>query len=221
MLVGRELTKTYGSQFALHQASIELNPSSITMLLGRNGSGKSTLLNMLALAQAPDSGSVEVDELSGRAARAAIGFVPQEIALFEDLSIEENLRCWCPLPAKAARERVDEVLERLDLTDIRRKLLRNLSGGQKRRVNLAVALMGQPRYLLLDEPLAGVDEDNEQRILELLADYARQGVGVLISSHQPRVLRGLADQALVLERGETIFAGQAADYFDSLMEREL
>ena len=109
MLVGRELTKTYGSQFALHQASIELNPSSITMLLGRNGSGKSTLLNILALAQAPDSGSVEVDELSGRAARAAIGFVPQEIALFEDLSIEENLRCWCPLPAKAARERVDEV----------------------------------------------------------------------------------------------------------------
>lgn len=202
MLLGRDLIKSYGSQFALRQANIELTPGSVVMLLGRNGSGKSTLLNILALAQAPDSGSVMVDELSGRAARTAIGFAPQEIALFEELSVEENLRCWCPLPANAARRRVDDLLERLDMTADRRKLLRNLSGGQKRRVNLAAALMGEPRYLLLDEPLAGVDDDSERRILELLADYARQGLGVLISSHQPRLLRGLADQALVLERGE-------------------
>jgi ABC-type multidrug transport system ATPase subunit len=221
MLAGRDIEKSYGSQFKLRQADFELNPGSVMMLLGRNGSGKSTLLNILALALAPDSGSVLVDALSGRAARAAVGFAPQEIALFEELSVGENLRCWCPLPAGAARRRGDELLERLDLTASRRKLLRNLSGGQKRRVNLAAALMGEPRYLLLDEPLAGADEESEGRILKLLADYARQGVGVLISGHQPRLLRGLADRALVLERGEPLFSGTAEDYFAGLMEREL
>jgi ABC-2 type transport system ATP-binding protein len=221
MLVGRDIEKSYGSQFALRLADFELNSGSVMMLLGRNGSGKSTLLNILALALSPDSGSVLVDGLSGRAACAAVGFAPQEIALFEELSVEENLRCWCPLPAGEARRRTDDLLERLDLTASRRKLLRNLSGGQKRRVNLAAALMGEPRYLLLDEPLAGADEESEARILKLLSDYARQGVGVLISSHQPRLLRGLADKALVLERGETVFSGSAEDYFIGLKEREL
>ena len=221
MLVGKELSKSYGTQPALEQASLALAPGSATMLLGRNGSGKSTLLNILVRALTPDSGSVQVDELSGRAARLALGFVPQEIALFEELSVEENLRCWCQASTNQTRERTAEVLRALGLSELRRKQLRKLSGGQKRRVNLAAAMMGRPRYLLLDEPLAGVDAESEQQILALLAAYCRQGVGLLISSHQPRQLRCLVDHALVLERGKTVFQGTAEDYFASLREREL
>ncbi len=221
MLTGRGITKRYGGQTALRNASLELSPGSALMLLGRNGSGKTTLVNILALSLNPDGGTVAVDDLAGRAAREAIGFAPQEIALFEELSVEENLRVWCTLPRAAAKERRDALLERLDLYPMRKKLIRSLSGGQKRRVNLAAALMGSPRYLLLDEPLAGADEDSEARMLELLAEYRDAGLGIIIVSHQPRALRGIADCAMVLERGETTFYGSAGDYFASLEDREL
>ncbi len=221
MLIGHGLTKRYGDRYALRNAAIELSSGSALMLLGRNGSGKTTLLNILALAMRADSGTVQIDELSGRAAREAIGFVPQEIALFEELSVEENLRVWCTLPRAAAKERLDALLERLDLYSMRKKLLRRLSGGQKRRVNLAVALMGCPRYLLLDEPFVGADEDSEGRMLELLAGYRDSGLGLIIVSHQPRTLRTIADRAMVLERGETTFYGAAEDYFAALEDREL
>ncbi len=221
MLIGHDLTKRYGERSVLHNASLELAPGSTTMLLGRNGSGKTTLLNILALALKPDGGAVRVDDLSGRAAREAIGFAPQDIALFEELSVEENLRVWCTLPRAAAKERLYALLERLDLYSMRKKLLRRLSGGQKRRVNLAAALMGSPRYLLLDEPFASADEDSERRMLELLAEYRYSGLGLIIVSHQPRILRGIADNAIVLERGETTFYGSASDYFAVLEDREL
>ena len=221
MLIGSDLSKQYSGVCALHSATVRLQPGSTTMLLGRNGSGKSTLLNILALSAAADSGSVQVDALQGRAARAAIGFAPQEVALFEELSVEENLRCWCRLPASKAKACVADVIERLDLAAERRKQLRKLSGGQKRRVNLAAALMNEPRYLLLDEPFAGLDEESERRVLRLLGEYAKNGCGILIASHQPRLLRDLVEQAIVLERGEVTFYGTAEDYFSALKEREL
>lgn len=221
MLIGTNLSKQYNGVPALRNASAELAPGSTLMLLGRNGSGKSTLLNILALSMTADSGSVQVDDLSGRAARAAIGFAPQEIALFEELSVEENLRCWCRLTSKEAGVRIADITEQLGLTAELRKQLRKLSGGQKRRVNLAAALVNEPRYLLLDEPFAGVDEESERRILALLADRVQKGCGLLIASHQPRLLRALATHAMVLERGETTFYGAAEDYFAALREREL
>lgn len=221
MMLGTDLSKSYKGSVALMNTSLEVAPGSFTMLLGRNGSGKSTLLNILALSLPPNSGTVKVDELTGRDARAAIGYAPQEIALFEELSVEENLRCWCRLPSGQAKDHIRNITDLLGLNDERRKLLYKLSGGQKRRVNLAAALMGSPRYLLLDEPLAGVDEESERRILDLLSDYVKKGCGLLISGHQPRLFRELADFALVLERGKTVFQGSADEYFSSLKEREL
>ncbi len=221
MLIGRDLSKRYGGHFALRSASLELSPGSAMMLLGRNGSGKTTLINLLALAMRSDSGTVSVDDLEGRAAREAIGFAPQEIALFNELSVEENLRVWCKLPRAAAKERLDSLLERLDLNSMRKKLLRSLSGGQKRRVNLAAALMGNPRYLLADEPLAGADEDSERLMLEMFKEYRANGLGLVIVGHQPRLLRGVAECAMVLERGEISFYGSAEDYFSALEDREL
>ncbi len=94
-------------------------------------------------------------------------------------------------------------------------------GGQRRRANLAAALTNEPRYLLLDEPFAGLDENSERRVLTLLGEYAKNGCGILIASHQPRLLRGLAEQAIVLERGEVTFYGTAEDYSSALKEREL
>lgn len=103
----------------------------------------------------------------------------------------------------------------------RRTAAAGRGGGQRRRANLAAALTNEPRYLLLDEPFAGLDENSERRVLTLLGEYAKNGCGILIASHQPRLLRGLAEQAIVLERGEVTFYGTAEDYSSALKEREL
>ena len=221
MIIGNNLTKRYDGIEAVNDVTIALSPGEVVMLLGRNGSGKSTLIKVLALATQPDHGSVSEDALSDRNARTAIGYVPQEIALFEDLSVWENLRCFAPSYTPDPSARIKETMEALALTDIRRKLIKSLSGGQKRRVNLAAALLGTPQYLILDEPLAGVDVQSEERIMTLLHSYKAGGCGILISSHQPRQLRSLADRALLLEAGNCVFWGTAAEYYANLAEREI
>ncbi len=157
MLSCKNITKTYGKTTALLNASIEIEPGDIMMILGKNGSGKSTLMSIMAMSQKADSGTVNVDDLDRRNARSKIGYVPQDIALFEDLTVEENLKAFSKMSPAQTVERIDVLLGQLDLSKEKRKLVRNLSGGQKRRINLAAALIIRPDYLILDEPLAGVD----------------------------------------------------------------
>ncbi len=221
MLSCKNITKTYGKTTALLNASIEIEPGDIMMILGKNGSGKSTLMSIMAMSQKADSGTVNVDDLDRRNARSKIGYVPQDIALFEDLTVEENLKAFSKMSPAQTVERIDVLLGQLDLSKEKRKLVRNLSGGQKRRINLAAALIIRPDYLILDEPLAGVDTESEERIIRLLCDYAKIGTGIIISSHQPRQLRGIANKCLKLDHGNTVFLGMADDYFEQLKEQEI
>jgi len=121
--------------------------------------------------------------------------------------VRENLLCWSRLPGKKAKERADETAEKLNLTDFYKKKVSTLSGGMKRRVNLAVALLGQPELLVLDEPFAGVDADNTDWIETKLREMADGGVAQIVSGHSPDQIMPLIDSILVLSRGETVWYG--------------
>jgi len=205
------LSKKYGGVSALSGVSFSLERGEVLGLFGLNGSGKSTLLDILALAARPDEGKICFDgaEVSYKAAQARrrIGYVPQEIALFEELTVRENLLCWSRLPGKKAKERADETAEELNLTEFYKKKVSALSGGMKRRVNLAVALLGQPELLVLDEPFAGVDADNTDWIETKLREMADSGVAQIVSGHSPDQIMSLIDSILVLSNGETVWHG--------------
>ncbi|NCB30790.1 MAG: ABC transporter ATP-binding protein, partial [Clostridia bacterium] len=179
MLMGRGLTKRYGRQTVLENACLEVQPGEGLALLGKNGSGKTTLLSLLALAARPDAGEITIDGLSPKTSRGALGYAPQEIALLEELTVEENLRCWSALSRADTGERLASLCAELDLDCVRRKRVDKLSGGQRRRVNLAAALMRNARYLLLDEPFSGVDADSKGRILSLLLESLSRGCGII------------------------------------------
>lgn len=210
------LSKKYGEVYALKNLSFSLEKGEVIGVFGLNGSGKSTLLDIVALAARPDGGRLLYEGREpGRALgsiRRRIGYVPQEIALFEELTVRENLLCWSRLPGKAAKQRADEIAERLNLTAFYNKKVSALSGGMKRRVNLAVALLGEPELLVLDEPFAGVDTDNTDGVRTVLRQMADEGVTEIVSGHAPEQLLPLIDRILVLSKGECVWYGTKADF---------
>lgn len=211
MLTAAAICKTYKKHTALAPVDLAIAPGSITLLLGRNGSGKSTMLGILALALRPDSGTVAVEGKTLAQARKLIGFVPQETALFEELTVEENMLCFCK-PAADTPLLCNSIIDALDLGEKRKKVLRSLSGGQRRRASLACALASRPEYLLLDEPLAGVDTQSEGQILEVLQRCKAQGIGILVASHHPESLLSISDSVIRLEAGQVVFRGTAQQY---------
>ena len=220
MIEGKNLTKIYGKQQVLTDVSIEIREGEITALLGKNGSGKSTLLNILAMAVKPDKGRIYVnrEDASGPAGtagrlRRTIAYVPQDIALFEELTMKDNLYCWSRLSKEATDARIDELEETFHLKEMEGKKIIKLSGGMKRRVNFAAALMGEYKFMILDEPLTGLDEDTVCRILKMLEEKKRQGVGIIISGHDKGQLLSVADKKILLKDGVVVEdpRGNAAD----------
>ena len=210
------ISKQYGTVKALNDVSFSLNLGEVLGLFGQNGSGKSTLLDIVALAAKPDVGQIVFDGVevstSLTAVRRRIGYVPQEIALFEELTVRENLLCWSRLPGKKAKERVREISEALNLLELSRKKVAELSGGMKRRVNLAVALLGEPELIVLDEPFAGVDTDNTDVIEKQLRQLADGGTAQIVSGHSPEQMLPLIDKVLVLSRGEIAYFDDKAAF---------
>ena len=210
------ISKKYGNVSALDNVSFSLNRGEILGLFGKNGSGKSTLLDIIALAAKPDGGQILFDgkEVSSNLtlARRRIGYVPQEIALFEELTVCENLLCWSKLPGKKAKARAWEVAEKLNLHEIYGKKVAELSGGMKRRVNLAVALLGDPELMVLDEPFAGVDTDNTDGIEKVLKEMAERGTAQIVSGHSPEQMLPLIDRVLVLSCGKIAYFGDKEEF---------
>ena len=204
MIEAKELVKKYGSFVAVNHLSLSLNTGETVVLLGPNGSGKSTLLGMLSLTSKPDEGTVTVDGLSGKNAKKKIAYAPQEIVLFEELTTMENLLSWSSLKGKAAKERAEYLISELDMENFRKKRVDRLSGGQRRRVNLAVALMGDYDYILMDEPLAGIDEHGGKCIKHLLETEKEKGRGILFSEHNPTILLPLMDRKLTIDGGNFV-----------------
>lgn len=214
LLQATDLTKCYGEHCAVRGLSLTLAPGEIFGLLGPNGAGKTTTIAMLSGLLAPTSGRVVVagHDLARepRAARLALGVVPQDIALYPTLSARENLRFFGEvygLRGQGLRTRMDEVLEVVRLSDRAGDRVSTYSGGMKRRLNLAVALLHRPRVLYLDEPTVGVDPQSRQHIFENVLALAAGGAAVLYTTHYMEEAQKLCTRLAVVDRGVIVAEG--------------
>jgi ABC-2 type transport system ATP-binding protein len=223
-----QLRKVYGDLVAVDGASFMANAGEIFGLLGPNGAGKSTTLGCICGLLAPAAGRVRVlghDVVhDGRAARQALGVVPQEIALYEDLSAAENLDYWGSvqgMTGRGLRNRIDEVLALTGLADRAREPVKKFSGGMKRRLNFAAGIIHEPKVLLLDEPTVGVDPQSRVRLLDLVRAQAASGACVLYTTHYMEEAETLCDRLAVMDHGRLIAQGTLADLRGALHERDL
>jgi len=208
------LARFYGQRQAVADISFSIAPGEIFGFLGPNGAGKSTTIGMIAGLIAPDHGTVRIcgfDIVADRQrAKQRLGLVPQDLALYETLSAEENLQFWVQmygLGGVALRKRIGEVLEFVGLEDREKEQVAQYSGGMKRRLNLAAALLHEPEVLLLDEPTVGVDPQSRNRLFEGIAYLKAQGMAILYTSHYLEEAERLCDHVAIVESGRVIALG--------------
>ena len=218
MLQAQDLWKSYGSKAAVVGVSLEVRAGEIVGLLGPNGAGKSTTVAMLCGLTPPDKGTVTLagspvgDEASP--AKRRIGLVPQDIALYEELSAAENLRFWgrlYGLSGGALEDAVRRALDLVGLADRAKARVKTYSGGLKRRLNLAAGLVHSPDLLLLDEPTVGIDPQARLRILDVVRDQARSGRAVLYTSHYLEEAEQICGRLAIIDHGRVLAAGTVAE----------
>jgi lipopolysaccharide export system ATP-binding protein len=222
-LLAEGLQKRYGSRTVVRDVSIEVKSGEVVGLLGPNGAGKTTSFYMIVGLVPLDGGSILLDgeKISGlpihRRARLGLSYLPQEASVFRKLNVAENIQAVLelqeidgrPLNKKQIQERLDELLGELQITHLRNNPALSLSGGERRRVEIARALASHPKFILLDEPFAGVDPiavGEIQRIVRFLRD--RQ-IGVLITDHNVRETLGICDHAYIISEGSVLAEGKA------------
>ncbi|MFL6676295.1 MAG: ABC transporter ATP-binding protein [Massilia sp.] len=205
------LTKSYGDRRAVDGVSFQVLAGQTVGLLGPNGAGKSTTVGMLCGLLRPDAGEVRLGgELVGPGASGAkrrIGVVPQDLALYEDLSARENLRLFGALyglAGSALQQRCDDVLALVNLADRARDKPSTFSGGMKRRLNIAAALLHDPELLILDEPTVGVDPQSRNAIFETLERLKAQGRSLIYTSHYMEEVERLADHIVIIDHGKVL-----------------
>jgi ABC-2 type transport system ATP-binding protein len=215
MLHVRDLRKAYGQVEALRGVDLAVAAGEIVALLGPNGAGKTTLVSIVAGLRRADSGAVEVDGIDARTrsaeVRRHIGLAPQDTGIYPVVTVRRNLMLFGELAGLRRRElkqRIDEVAEALDITDLLDRQAGKLSGGQKRRVHTAVAMLHRPKLLLLDEATTGADVETRGRILELVRSLAAEGSAVLYSTHYLAEVETLDSIVVILDRGQVIARGR-------------
>lgn len=210
----QDLHKNFGDIHAVQGVSFDVCAGEIFSLLGPNGAGKSTIISMLSCLLEPVQGDARVMGHSIKseqmAVKAAIGVVPQEIALYEDLSARENLNFWGKmygLRGAALKQRVDEVIEVIGLTERQKGRVSKFSGGMKRRLNIGIALLHKPQVLILDEPTVGIDPQSRRNILESIKELNQQGTTVLYTTHYMEEAQELSDHIAIMDHGKIIAGG--------------
>ena len=212
------LRKSYGKRQVVHNVSLEVPPGKVTGLLGPNGAGKTTSFYMIVGFVQPEAGTVTLNDtdLTGlpmyRRARAGVAYLPQEASAFRNLTVEQNLMAileTLPLSRAERRQRCEEQLTDLNIAALRKSDAYQLSGGERRRLEIARALVTTPKYLLLDEPFAGVDPLAVQDIQDIIARLRDRGIGILITDHNVRETLAITDYASIIFQGEILLAGNA------------
>lgn len=221
ILRGENLVKKYKQTEILHGVSIEVKESQVVGLLGPNGAGKTTTFYMICGLVEATSGQVFLDERNisklrlHERAKAGIGYLPQESSIFKDLSVEDNLYLAAEIAYKKdaamQKQRVEDLLAQLNIEQIRRRQGKNLSGGERRRVEIARALVPSPKFILLDEPFAGVDPIAVIDIQKIISFLKGNGIGVLITDHSVRETLSICDYAYVLKDGSILAEGNPED----------
>lgn len=214
------LRKSYRRRPVIRDVSMELRRGEVVALLGPNGSGKTTSFYAIAGLVTPDGGKVMLDGHDVtrlpmyRRARAGIGYLPQEMSIFRGLSVEANILSILEISENDAvtrRKRLEDLLSDFSIEHLRRAPALSLSGGERRRVEIARCLASNPRYVLLDEPFAGVDPIAVNDIRSLVADLKTRGIGVLITDHNVRETLQIVDRAYILHDGKILMSGTSKD----------
>lgn len=210
------LRKSYRKRVVIRDVSMVLNRGEVVALLGPNGSGKTTTFYAIAGLVNPEGGQVLIDGQDAtylpmyRRARLGIGYLPQEMSIFRGMSVEDNIAAILDISQPdrhKRRERLEELLGEFSIEHLRRAPALALSGGERRRVEIARCLAADPKYLLLDEPFAGVDPISVGDIRHLVADLKKRGIGVLITDHNVRETLEIVDRAYILHDGAMIMSG--------------
>lgn len=225
ILQANHLKKTYKGRVVVNDVSLSIESGSVVGLLGPNGAGKTTSFYIIVGIISTENGSVVLDsqDITHKPmhvrARAGLGYLPQENSIFRKLSVEENLMGVVELLPKLSRqerqERVDQLLEEFNITHIRKSAGMALSGGERRRVEIARALAANPKFILLDEPFAGVDPISISDIKEIIQHLKRRGIGVLITDHNVRETLDVCAKAYIVNAGEIIAQGTAQEVLNN------
>jgi lipopolysaccharide export system ATP-binding protein len=219
-LYSEHLQKIYGKRIVVKDSSVSVSPGEIVGLLGPNGAGKTTTFYMITGLVKPNKGRVLLNDVDitplpmYARARLGIGYLPQEASIFRKMTVEENLLAVLELMpfTKAERnEHVERLLEEFNIAHIRRSTGYMLSGGERRRCEIARALATQPKYILLDEPFAGIDPITVEEIMQIVIRLKDKGIGVLITDHNVHETLSITDRAYILIDGTIYKAGTAEE----------
>jgi ABC-2 type transport system ATP-binding protein len=203
-----ELCKSYGSVAALERVSFEARPGEVLGFLGPNGAGKTTAMRILTGFLAPSGGSVEVCGKPPRAARAEIGYLPENVPLYPEMRVEEYLRYRARL--KGEKGGIDEALQQAGIGGERRRIIGQLSKGYRQRVGLADALVHRPPVLILDEPTDGLDPNQRRAMLKLIGELGRERT-VILSTHILSEVEAVCGRVVILDRGKVVAQGRPAE----------
>jgi len=225
MLVAQGLRKHYKSREVVRDFGLTLHAGEVVGLLGPNGAGKTTCFYMIVGLVPADTGSIVLDgrdithEPMYERAKRGVGYLPQEPSVFRKLSVADNIRLVLELRPDLdddGREReLSELLDELQINHVANQLGASLSGGERRRVEIARALAGKPRLILLDEPFAGVDPISVNEIQRIVTHLKDRGIGVLITDHNVRETLGICDRAYILANGEVLAEGTPAEILEN------
>jgi len=217
-LRSENLLKIYKQRRVVNGISISVNSGEIVGLLGPNGAGKTTTFYMITGLIRPNGGRIFMDEHDltrlpmYKRARRGIGYLPQEPSIFRKLNVEQNIMAileTMPLSRKERKERLERLLEDLDIKNLRKSMAYNLSGGERRRVEIARALVTNPKFILLDEPFSGIDPITVEEIQRIIHRLKENGLGILITDHNVRETLSVTDRAYIIFEGVILKSGNA------------
>ncbi|TDR20418.1 ABC transporter ATP-binding protein [Marinicella litoralis] len=228
MIKIQALSKSYGQMMAADDINFNVEAGEIFGLLGPNGAGKSTTINCISGLLKPSLGEVSINQHSVLSepihAKASLGLVPQDLALYEDLSGMENLNFWGQaygLSGDHLKQRIETVLDQVGLTTRAKDLVNTYSGGMKRRLNFACAILHEPKALLLDEPTVGVDPQSREHLLSAVEQLKSQGTAVLYTTHYMEEAERLCDRIAIIDHGKIIATGTVNDLRSEMGEKDL
>ena len=229
-LRSQHLVKQYGAKRVVNDVSVEVNQGEIVGLLGPNGAGKTTSFYMFVGLVSPDEGQVflEDTEISSwpmfKRAQHGIGYLPQEASVFRELSVEENIQAileMTKLSKKEQAEKLESLISEFGLGKVRKNLGKVLSGGERRRTEIARSLATDPKFILLDEPFAGVDPIAVEDIQQIVAKLKQKNIGILITDHNVQETLSITDRAYLLFEGKLLKHGTAEELANDEMVRKV
>ena len=215
-----DLSKSYRGRKVVDEVSVSLDPGEVVGLLGSNGAGKTTSFRMIVGLISPDSGRVFFDDQDITAtpmyqrARLGISYLPQEASVFRKLTVDDNLLAILQTLKMSKRERLDkldELIDQMGLEKVRRSKGYQLSGGERRRVEIGRALVISPSFLLLDEPFSGIDPKQVIELQRIISDLKKAGIGILVTDHNVRETLSVTDRAYILHNGAVFRSGPPAE----------